>query len=380
MKKTIVITAIIVFFIASVVTTLHARAPHQVDVNFKMVEKGISWLEFINTGAEPSAVKDYFMTHVAPTAGCKSIIRHWARFMEWNNEIFYEWIAKAIGLSPTKEPLKKKDGTLTSLGNCKKLWTKALKNTEGMKKHLKLLKDKNLKREAIDFALKNLPPGTTLKADFHFVLFGYSTAFSIGNENGYDFLQLSLNEKGNPDVEELVTTMAHELHHTGVSSLTNLYMKDIKNKHRIILVGVMTAEGMATYLIDRPFEKLEAYKKSRSNVYRQVAKDWEKHSARIDELYKEAERDIRLCIEEKADKNKLFNHWLGGVKGAAYILGSHLLSVIDKHLGRDAVLELAKDYRYLLQVYNKAAAIANKKGEKRFIFDSRLADLVANID
>lgn len=377
--KPIVITTIAVLFFVSNMTAAPANVAQHVTVNFEMVEKGIDWLEFINSGAKPEAVRDYFMTHVAPTAGCKSIIRHWVRFREWNNQLLYKLITTALGLSPTDEPLKNKDGTPTYLGTRKTLWTHALKNTALMRKRLELLKSKNLKQAAINLALKNLPPGTSLKVDFHFVLFGASTAFAVGNENGFDFLQISLKEDGSPDIEHLVLVMAHELHHTGFSSLADIHMKDVKNKKRLTIVGILTAEGMPTYLIDRPFEKLNQYKNSKNPTYRQVAKDWEKHSARLDELYKAAERDIRLGIEGKIDRKKLMERWLSGAKGAAYVLGCHMLSVIDKHLGREAVLELAKDYRRLLTVYNKAAALVNQKGEKCFIFDPVLAGQVANL-
>ena len=60
------------------------RMPERVDnvmFDFEMVEKGIEWLEFINTGADDRAVKEFFMAEVAPTGGCRSIIHHWERFI-----------------------------------------------------------------------------------------------------------------------------------------------------------------------------------------------------------------------------------------------------------------------------------------------------------
>ena len=57
-----------------------------VTIDFGMVERGIEWLEFINAGKDDEAVKDFFMTKVAPTKGCQAIIHHWARFMKWDEE------------------------------------------------------------------------------------------------------------------------------------------------------------------------------------------------------------------------------------------------------------------------------------------------------
>ncbi len=53
-----------------------------------MAQKCVNWLEFINTGADKSEIKKYFMDNVAVTEGCQTIIAHWSRFREWNNDIF----------------------------------------------------------------------------------------------------------------------------------------------------------------------------------------------------------------------------------------------------------------------------------------------------
>jgi len=346
----------------------------RVTIDFKMVEKGIQWLDFISAGASNEAIKKFFMTHIAPTGGCQSIIHHWARFMEWNNETFYKFIMTALGWIPSDEKAKNADGSLTALGRRRQLWLKALKNTKQLNKDLEKLKTIDFQQESVQMAKKYLPAGAVLEADFYFVLFGHSTAFSVGKENGFDFLQLPKQADGTIDIQELTTTFAHELHHTGFDYVMKKNMKDVKNQENILLLGILAAEGMPTYFIDQPWKHLAEYKTRQNSLYHEVAADWESHSKRLNDLYKEAEKDIRSNFEGKLKQKELMGKWMSGYKGAGYVLGADMIGVIDKYLGREAALDLALDYRRLLIVYNQAARKAAMKGEKIFTFDEELAE------
>ncbi|MFC2140877.1 DUF5700 domain-containing putative Zn-dependent protease [Acidobacteriota bacterium] len=362
------------------VLLVHAKStgsPDRVTIDFEMVEKGIEWLEFISTGASNEAIKKYFMTNIAPSNGCQSIIHHWARFMEWNNETFYKFIMTALDRMPTDEKIKNKDGSLTALGRRRELWLKALKNTNILKKDLENLKTIDFNRQSVQMAKKYLPTEAVLEADFYFVLFGHSTAFSVGKENGYDFLQLPKKADGTINIRELTTTFAHELHHTGFDYVMKKNMKDVKNEENILLLGILTAEGMPTYFIDQPGKHLEEYKTDKNSLYHEVAADWEKHSARLKDLYEEAEKDIRLNLEGRLTQKEVMSKWMSGYKGAGYVLGADMIGVIDKYLGRKAALDLVSDYRRLLIVYNQAARKAAKKGKKIFIFDDELAEKIS---
>ena len=110
MKKTIIGFLSIFVLNILLVNSKPATTPDLVTIDFEMVEKGIQWLEFINTGADDKAIKKYFMSHVAPTNGCQAIIHHWARFKEWNNETFYQFIMTAMERIPTDKKFKKEDG------------------------------------------------------------------------------------------------------------------------------------------------------------------------------------------------------------------------------------------------------------------------------
>jgi len=376
MKKTVIALLSIFLLILSLVHSKPPESPDRVTIDFEMVEKGIEWLEFISTGASDEAIKNYFMTNVAPTKGCQSIIHHWARFMEWNNEIFYKFIMTALDRMPTDEKIKNRDGSLTALGRRRELWLKALKNTNKLKKDLENLKAIDFQQQSVQLAKKYLPAGAVLEADFYFVLFGHSTAFSVGKENGFDFLQLPKKADGEIDIGELTATFAHELHHTGFDYVMKKNMKDVKNEENILLLGMLAAEGMPTYFIDQPWKHLAEYKTRPNSLYHEVAADWEKHSKRLKDLYKEAENDILANFEGKIAQKGLMEKWMSGYKGAGYVLGADMIGVIDKYLGREAALDLALDYRRLLVVYNQAARKAAQKGNKIFIFDDQLAEKI----
>ena len=367
--------ALISIFIISIILAPSevVKPPDHLAIDFKMVETGIQWLEFINTGADDQAVKHYFMTQVAPTKGCQSIIHHWARFMEWENETFYKFIMTALGRIPTEDKIRNEDGSLTALGRRKEMWTRALQDTNQLKKDLEHLKTIDFNKLSIQRAKEYLPPDAVLDADFYFVLFGHSNAFSVGKENGYDFLQLPRRADGTLDLQGLSDTFAHEMHHTGFEYLMKKNLNGVKNEENILLLGILAAEGMPTYFIDQPWKHLEEYKAQKDSSNHEVALDWERHSSRLQELYKEAEADIRLNLDGKLGQEEVMKKWMSGIKGAAYVLGADMIGVIDRYMGRKEAVDVASDYRSLLMNYNRAARIAREKGHDLFIFNEELA-------
>lgn len=372
--KSVIILLLSIFILNGFLTASSSvETKDRVIIDFEMVEKGIQWLELINTGAKEEAIKKTFMSHVAPTKGCQAIIHHWARFKEWNNEIFYRFIMIALDRIPTDEKIKNEDGSLTNLGTRRILWMKALNNPSQLKQDLAELKAIDFCKDSLLLAKQFLPTQALLEADFYFVLFGHSTAFSVGKENGFDFLQLTRTGNGKIDIQDMTRTFAHELHHTGFEYLMKQNLKDVKKEENILLVGILAAEGMPTYFIDQPWKHLEEYKASKSPSYPQVASDWEKHSARLNELYKEAEADLALNLEGKKSQAELMGRWMSGMKGAAYVLGADMIGVIDKYLGREFALGIALDFRSFLMVYNQAARNALAKGDKVYIFYQDLA-------
>ena len=344
--------------------------------DFDMVDAGIDWLELIQSGADEGRIKAYYEEHIVPTQGCQAIIHHWARFRKWDAEEFYAFIMTALDRAPSEETLEKEDGSLTFFGMRRELWHTALRNTSRMRNDINALKKADLFR-SVAAVRPFLPPEAVLDVKFSFVLFGHSSAFSVGKENGFDFLQLPRKADDTLDIDRIIRTFAHELHHSGFASLDEKHLGNIKEQDRIMLLGILASEGMPTYFIDKPQEHLAAYHSSSNHMLQMVAADWETHASRLPELYREAEADIHANLEDSLSQDDLMQNWMAGAKGPAYILGADMIRMIDTYLGREAAVSVALDYRKLLGMYNHAARRALAQGKKPYLFSESLADRIA---
>ena len=366
-----------VFVMALIVVVSFTQCKHgaqerdKVTVDYTMAERAIDWLEFVNSGADDKAVRKHFMKNVAPTGGCKSIIRHWRRFMKWDKEKFSTFIMEGLDRIPTDGPLENEDGSLTGLGRRKLLWKSALADPAKLRDDIENLKKANLVDTSLALAKKFLPDDANVSNNFFIVLFGGSSAYSVGKENGFDLLQLPKQADGTIDVEEVIGTFAHEMHHSGLISCS-------KTKKNIQLIGVLAAEGMPTYFIDKTRDKIEKYKASHNKVQQDLALQWETHLARLPDIYIEAERDIGLNLKGEIGQEEIWDTWMTGLHGQAYALGADMFSVIDKYLGVDVAKPVVHDARQFLIIYNQAAQKGNKEGGNYYVFDEDLANRVAN--
>lgn len=349
-------------------------AGETVTVDYRMAEKAIEWLEYIKSEPGLEKIKQYFMKEVAFTEGCQSIIRHWKRFREWDEEIFFNFIMEALGRMPTDKAIKNEDGSPTSFGMRQRLWLYALDNTAKLREDLSKLKEAGVRDAALEMAKKYLPDEADISNRFYVVLFGASSAFSVGDENGYDLLQLPKTPDGEIYVDNIIQTFAHEMHHSGFNNCTSRYMAEVKNKERIMLAGILAGEGMPTHFINRVRENLGLMKSSTSEMHRMLASQWEENLSRLSELYREAEKDIQLNIRGEIGQKEIFEKWMSGLQGPAYVLGSDMFSVIEKYLGLEEAKDVAKDYRRFLSIYNRAAEKANEEGKDLFIFNRDLAE------
>jgi hypothetical protein len=343
-----------------------------VTVGYDMAEAGIEWLELVVGGASEESIRTRFFDDVAPTEGCQAIIRHWSRFREWNEEIFYEFILKAMGRLETNEPLVDENGNPTRLGHARRMWTAALKNPAGLRHDLEALRKADVRQSALQIAKTFLPDDADVTSAFQVVLFGASPAFSVGDTNGFDLLQLAKKPDGTLDVEQVMGLFAHEMHHSGFSNVSHAHMSDVENIDRLSLVGTLAAEGMATWFITPPFEHLEDYRASSKPLEKAVADDWDRHLGDLTQLYRDAEKDIGLGLGGEVVEEELISKWVKGVVGPAYVVGTDMIRTIEEQLGVDAAKPIAQDYRRLLDVYNQAASKANASGGDQYVFDEML--------
>jgi hypothetical protein len=351
-----------------------ANPAEHVSIDYAMTDEVLDWLQLIRDGAGEDEIRESFMTHVAPTEGCQSIVHHWERFMEWDSDKFLTFILEGLGRTGRDGPLENADGSLTALGRRRMLWTSALENLDQLKRDVATLKQMHLTDTAAALAARYLPQNAQLRANFYIVLFGGSSAYSVGGENGFDMLQMPRNEDGSFDVEDALRTFAHELHHTGFASLNDSTVSDNTK-----LVGILAAEGAPTYFIDGFPGRADIYARSHDKVQNDVARDWHNHQKRLAELYTQAALDIERNLTGEATFGDLFDSWMGGIKGPAYVLGTDMYATVDRYLGLDSAKAVIGDYRKLLTTYNAAARKANACGAEYFIFDDSLAARVSGI-
>lgn len=345
----------------------------RVEFDFEMVEIGIDWLDLINSGANDDAVRAFYMEHIVPTRGCRAIIQHWARFRRWDAEELFSFIMTGLGRIPSEEKTEEEDGSLTFFGMRRQLWREAADNTERMRRDLLSLKQADM-QQGIRIARSFLPGEAVLDAGFSFVLFGASTAFSVGRENGFDFLQLPRTSEGSLDIDRIVGIIAHELHHAGFAALHKKTMAEVSDQDRLMLLGILAAEGMPTYFIDEMQIRIHEYRNSRNEVMNRVAADWDNHSRRLDELFRQAEKDLWANLEGRMSQQDIMTEWMAGYKGPAYVLGAKIIEVVDTYLGREAAISIAGDYRKLIRLYNRAAGIAESRGKEVFRFSHSLEE------
>jgi len=349
-----------------------------VNIDFTMAEKAVEWLEFIKKGADDKSIKDYFVKNVASTKGCQAIIHHWARFRKWDNEEFYKFIMEALGRIPANKKGKNEDSSLSWFERRKMLWRQALSHPERIRKDINDLKKFNLKDKAIKIAKKYLPDDVVLISDFYFVLFGGSPAFSVGKENGFDVLQLFRTPDGNLYLEQIIITLAHELHHSGFYYCLNKHNPILKDDPNIMLLGTLVAEGMPTYFINRTQKNLEKLRRIDNPLLKMLVKDWNAYLLNLNESFRQAEKDVLLNLEGKLSVEDIHRKWLNGVQGQAYILGSYMFSVIDKYLGVEQAKKLVYNPLNFIAIYNKAAKLGNEQKGGCFVFSQKLVEKLSD--
>lgn len=366
--RVLTISSVIVFLILGFLDTVFSA--DKVTIDYEMSVRAIDWLEYMRHESDEVRIEEYFMENVAPTEGCESIIEHWARFMEWDDDKFYSFIMQALDRVPNNKPTRDENGELTVFGRRRELWMSALENSETTRENVEKLRNINLADTCLKLAKRYLPESTEIEVTFYIVLFGGSSAYSVGDVNGFDLLQLPKDDQGNIDIDEVIATFAHEIHHSGFARCNP------GSTDHEYLVALLAAEGMPTYFVDKTGTRIDNYSAKGEGLRSLIAKDWLKHEARLHELYLKAESDIEANLEAEDKKKVIFEDWMSGVKGPAYVLGYDMFSVIDKYLGVDSAVAVAEDFRRLIDIYNEAALIANQNGEQKHIFDEQLAQRI----
>ena len=372
MKKNILNFFFIIFFTFGI---LPDPIPERVD--FSMVEKGIEWMKLIRGGGDKAEQLNFFKDNILVTSGADSIKKYWRSITKGDipelEAYFYHLLKK-------REPGKKWNYSILTkewYKRSRRILLKVFRRPDFYDKVLDKLKKYNISGEALILAGEYLPDINLDDIKIEFIFFGHSLAFSVENRCVYDFLQLPIDKKGNIYIDEVIQTLAHEIHHLGFKRISDRKMGGVVNREKLALIWMLSSEGIPTFYIDKPFNRIREFKKRKDVLYRRIASDWNKHRGNLKDLYIEAENYISHALKGELSFTAIKWKWNEGVKGAVYVLGSDMVSVIDEFLGKNAVLDVMTDYRRLIEIYNKAAKAGNRTGRKLYVFSAKIEKMVS---
>lgn len=313
-----------------------------VSVDFTMAERGLEWLHEVEAGAGTEALRASFRERIAPTRGTRAVVAHWARFREWDAEIFMEFVLAALGRSDPPEQFARfedEDGELTLLGLARRSWRRALEELPRLERDLAALERGEPGRRALRRARAALPPDAEISARIHVVLFGVSPAFAVGDLVGFDLLQLPRTGDDELDVDAVARTFAHELHHSGFRAYIEEHMGAAAEDPALTLLGAATAEGLATCLVNRPHRASER---------------WARALAEADSLMPVFQEDLRRSLAGRLPREELVRRWFRGDPGPVYVVGVHMCETVKAAAGKEAVVGLVKDFRAFPGRYNES--------------------------
>jgi hypothetical protein len=233
--------------------------------------------------------------------------------------------------------------------------------------------------EALEWTLYGLPESVKLN-DIEIILsvsLGPSGAWAYKNYSYYDVVILSKNY----DEGVFLNTVAHELHHIGLSKLISdeeLGRMTLEEQFLILLSG----EGLATkfcnnytgILTKNIYEK-RVNKGVDDYSYRYFKSEFDK----VYSLFRHDINDIRNGVYKNTEElmEMFVGHWMslksnwnkdGRLDDLAlsmnYFLGAEIWGLIHDTLGVDAVFKCLKEPQYLLDDYNKSLEMINREDLK----------------
>jgi Putative zinc dependent peptidase (DUF5700) len=245
--------------------------------------------------------------------------------------------------------------------------------------HVGLLKDRLVsvqRNTALDqvapLALQNLPETVDLAPRLYLVMGGRAGAAALDDGIYVDLLSDVWRSKGQNTPmtpREVVEFFAHEAHHAGYGEILD------RRKQRLHLAGgqqqawsfltALMMEGSATLLVNAHgrWTELEQQHHIQPDL------------ARLPRLLSEAQSLFRRILSGKIGDQE-YETAISDFFGEGYhATGARLLYVIGEARGRSGILQVMKDPRSLLTIYNQCAA----QEKEPFRFDPQIAQALLTI-
>ena len=221
---------------------------------------------------------------------------------------------------------------------------------------------------AADLALAYLPPTATIRAKIYPVIKPQKNSFVFETDTDPAIFKY-IEEEPRSEFER---TMSHEMHHIGFAVCSDDTSKLPKNIQQTLNWITAFGEGHAVLAAaggpDKPPQE-------------RYAKEWKDEMAKFDTNFHDVESFLldvaekRLSGDEVPKKGFTFF----GLLGPWYTVGWKMDVVIEKTLGRDALIDAECHPRTYLATYNRAADLWEKKtGEKVPRWSQHLIDAVSS--
>lgn len=212
---------------------------------------------------------------------------------------------------------------------------------------------------AAGLALAYLPPGAAIRASVYPVIKPAKNSFVYERNAIFMYVE-------DMPREQFEATIAHEMHHIGYGTACK---EDDKP-----LPGNLAKFEKWTSAFGEGFATLAAAGGPEGPPQRKadVREEWEKQMSRLDANFAEVASFFEAVLDgklsgEAADK-RAFEFF--GIVGPWYTVGYRMATVIEKTLGRDALIAAMCDQRHLFATYNRAV---RQSGERLPLWPERLA-------
>lgn len=338
-----------------------------INIDYSMPLEVAHWLKLLNLDNNYLDVKEYFLSEIASTSGCKVMLQYINTFKECEKKDLYKIIIEALYASKEKE-IYKTNGYYTSYGRLKNIWLNVLSQPDDILDKVNKLKSYHLNEQVLSLIKKRLPDDKKINATFNFYTFGDIESPLMGIENGIDILNLPLDENGKIDKEKIINKISHYVYGNVIDQFAEDINTKIKNDDKIYLLQILVKNGMSAFFFNN---YSECFLNNRNYYLHDFPDIWESGLNRIPELYFLAEHDLQKAFQGKIQKEDISDFWLSGKINSATFLGYGIISLINKYFGTDELLKAVSDYRKLILLYDKASNLAYINGENVFRFNKK---------
>jgi len=216
-------------------------------------------------------------------------------------------------------------------------------------------------------ALSVLPAGTVLNTRIHYIMDGFNNGTAFEGEVSFDLLQTTPRS-----IREFELALgAHELHHIGYSNrrAADQWRTVVQGNARsplgctLSIIDTVVSEGIAQYYFTGAGFEEYLREVAAPDVAAKLVLAYkamlENRSAKAGELFASLERLLSIAGPiEPAYNRKVRLAWAHSEPGNpvpwAHVLGSLMIGLIDRCLGRTRVIELVDRPEQLLAAYSDA--------------------------